>query len=209
MIELHTIATANSTKTSIMLEECGLEYEVKHLDMAGGVHKSAEYLAMNPVGKMPVIVDHDGAGGKPVTVFETLAIAVYCCDKAGKMMPGNAATRASAWEWAVACVTNLAPALSFLFQLARAVPDSSGPTIEYIVGRADRLFKEIGLRLSKAEYLAGEYCFADVQVYPVAATSEMRMPDGLAPYPNIHRWCDALPLRPAVVRGINVMPPLG
>ena len=209
MIELHAIATANGTKTSIMLEECGLEYEVKLLDMAGGAHKSDEYLAMNPVGKMPVIVDHDGAGGKPVTVFETLAIAAYCCDKSGKMMPGDAAARASAWEWAAACATNLAPALSFQFQLARAVPDSSGPAIEYIVGQADRLFKAIDLRLSEAEYLAGEYCFADVQVYPVAATSGMRMPDGLAPYPNIRRWCEAVALRPAVVRGMNVMPPLG
>ena len=209
MIELHAIATANGQKAAIMLEECGLDYEVKLLDMAGGAHKSDEYLAMNPVGKMPVIVDRDSEGGKPVTVFETLAIALYACDKSGKMMPKDAAGRAAAWEWAAACATNLAPALSFQFQLTRAVPDTSGPAIEYIVGQAARLLKAIDTRLGDAEYLAGEYSFADVQVYPVAATSGMRMPEGLAPYPNIRRWCDAVAARPAVTRGMNVMPPLG
>ena len=209
MIELHAIATANGTKTAIMLEECGLDYEIKLLDMAGGAHKTDAYLAMNPVGKMPVIVDRHGPGGKPVTVFETLAIAAYACDKSGKMMPRDAAARAAAWAWAAACATNLAPALSFQFQLARAVPDTSGPAIEYILGQAARLFKAIDVRLGEAEYLAGEYCFADVQVYPVAATSGARMPDGLTPYPNIQRWCDAVAARPAVTRGMNAMPPLG
>ncbi len=209
MIELHAIATANGQKAAIMLEECGLDYEVKLLDMAGGAHRSEEYLAMNPVGKMPVIVDRDGPGGKAVTVFETLAIAAYACDKSGKMMPGDAAARAAAWEWAAACATNLAPALSFQYQLTRAVPDTSGPSIEYILGQAARLFKALDTRLGDAEYLAAEYSFADVQVYPVAATSGMRMPEGLAPYPNIRRWCDAVAARPGVTRGMNVMPPLG
>ena len=209
MIELHAIATANGQKAAIMLEECGLDYEVKLLDMAGGAHRSEEYLAMNPVGKMPVIVDRDGPGGKAVTVFETLAIAAYACDKSGKMMPGDAAARAAAWEWAAACATNLAPALSFQYQLTRAVPDTSGPSIEYILGQAARQFKALDTRLGDAEYLAAEYSFADVQVYPVAATSGMRMPEGLAPYPNIRRWCDAVAARPGVTRGMNVMPPLG
>ena len=86
---------------------------------------------------------------------------------------------------------------------------TSGPAIEYILGQAARLFKAIDVRLGEAEYLAGEYCFADVQVYPVAATSGARMPDGLTPYPNIQRWCDAVAARPAVTRGMNAMPPLG
>ena len=209
MIELHAIATANGQKAAIMLEECGLDYEVKLLDMGGRRAPVRGILGDEPGRQDAGHRRRDGPGGKAVTVFETLAIAAYACDKSGKMMPGDAAARAAAWEWAAACATNLAPALSFQYQLTRAVPDTSGPSIEYILGQAARLFKALDTRLGDAEYLAAEYSFADVQVYPVAATSGMRMPEGLAPYPNIRRWCDAVAARPGVTRGMNVMPPLG
>ncbi len=209
MIDLYAVGTANGQKAAVMLEETGCAYEIQPFDMMKGDHLATPYLAINPIGKIPAIIDRDGPGGREVTVFETLAIALYLCEKSGKLMPSDAVARALAWEWACVATANLAPALSYQFQFTRNLPDTSGPSIEYLLGQADRFFKAIDGRLAEAVYVAGEFSFADVQIYPIAATSDGRLPDGLAPYPNVRRWCDSVAARPAVERGMGAMPPLG
>lgn len=209
MIDLYAIGTNNGQLAAIMLEETGCAYAVKVLDMMKGEHRAAPFLAINPVGKIPAIVDHDGPGGEAVTVFETLAIALYLCDKTGTLMPADLASRALAYKWAAVSAANLAPTLSVQFQLRRNVPDTSGPSLEYLDTQVDRFLTAFDNRLAEAEYLAVEFSFADVQVYTIAASLGPRLPKGFEPYPNIRRWCDAVGARPAVQRGMNAFPPLG
>ena len=209
MIDLYAIGTSNGQLAAIMLEETGCAYTLQPLDMMKGEHRAPRFLAINPVGKIPAIVDRDGPGGETVTVFETLAIALYLCDKTGKLMPADLAGRALAYKWATVAAADLAPALSAQFQLRRSVPDTSGPSIEYLDTQVDRFLTVFDNRLAAAEYLAGEFSFADVQVYAGTATLGPRLPKGLEPYPNIQCWCDAVGARPAVQRGMNAMPPLG
>jgi GST-like protein len=189
-----------------MLEETGCAYAVKILDMTKGEHRAPPYLAINPVGKIPAIVDHDGPGGGTVTVFETMAIALYLCDKTGKLMPTDLADRALAYKWAAVAAANLTPTLSAISQLRRNAPDTSGPSIEYLNTQVNRYFATFENRLAEADYLAGEFSFADVQAYPIVAP---RLPTGLEPCSNLQRWCDAVGARPAVRRGMNALPPLG
>lgn len=208
MIDLYAIGTNNGQLAAIMLEETGCAYTPRPLDLKKGEHRAPAFLAINPVGKIPAIVDRDGPGGETVTVFETLAIALYLCDKTGKLMPADLANRALAYKWAAVAAANLAPTMSIQFQLRRNVPDTSGPSREYLGTQVDRYLATFENRLAEAEYLAGEFSFADVQVYPIVVSVAPYLDKGLEPYPNLQRWCDAVRARPAVERGMNALPPL-
>lgn len=208
MIDLYAIGTNNGQLAAIMLEETGCKYTLQPLNMMKGEHRQAPFLAINPVGKIPAIVDHAGEGGEDVTVFETLAIALYLCDKTGKLMPADLANRALAYKWAAVGAADLAPTLSAMFQLRRNVPDSCGPSLEFLDTQIDRFLTAFDNRLADAEYLAGEFSFADVQVYPIVVSLIPRLPKGLEPYPNIKRWSDTVGARAAVQRGMNALPPL-
>jgi GST-like protein len=208
MIDLYAIGTNNGQLAAIMLEETGCPYTHQPLDMMKGAHREPAYLAINPVGKIPAIVDHDGPDGETVTVFETLAIALYLCDKTGKLMPSDLANRALAYKWAAVAAADLAPTMSVMFQLRRNVSDTCGPSIEYLGTQVDRYLATFEGRLAEADYLAGEFSFADVQVYPIVAGVTPNLPKGLEPYPNLQRWSDAVRARPAVERGMTALPPL-
>lgn len=208
MIDLYAIGTNNGQLAAIMLEETGCAYTHQPLDMMKGEHREAPFLAINPVGKIPAIIDHDGPGGETVTVFETLAIALYLCDKTGKLMPADLANRALAYKWAAVAAADLAPTMSVMFQLRRNVSDTCDPSIEYLGTQVDRYLAAFEGRLAETDYLAGEFSFADVQVYPIVASVAPYLDKGLEPYPNIQRWTDAVGARPAVERGMNALPPL-
>ncbi len=143
MIDVYGIGTANGQKAAIMLEETACEYEIKIVDMFKGEHLAEPFLSLNPIGKIPAIVDRNGEGGKSVTVFETLAIALYLCDKTGHMIPKDARARAEAWEWACVAATDLSPVLSIQFQLTRNIPDHCEPANEYLFTQATRFLKAV------------------------------------------------------------------
>ena len=209
MIDLYAIGTFNGRLAAIMLEETECAYTVQPLDMSKGEHLAPPFLAINPVGKIPAIIDHDGPDGETVTVFETLAIALYLCDKSGKLMPADLAGRAHAYKWATVVAADLAPTLSAQFQIRRNAPDTCGPSVEYLDRQVDRFLTAFDGRLAEADYLAGGFSFADVQLYALALNLGRNLPKGLEPYPNIQRWCDAVGARPAVQRGMDALPPLG
>ncbi|MBM3502960.1 MAG: glutathione S-transferase family protein [Alphaproteobacteria bacterium] len=209
MIDFFGFGTANGQKVAIMLEETGLPYTLKPLDMMKGAHKSPEYLAVNPVGKMPAIVDHDGPGGKPLKVFETLAICLYLGEKSGKLIPVGLAERALAYEWSCVVLSDLGPAFSAQFNLKNLKADTTA-AVDYYVQLVHRFLRVLDERLAAAPYLAGaEYSYADVQLYPVITVSGKRLGEnGLAPYKHILGWRDRVSQRPAVKRGEAVLPGL-
>jgi GSH-dependent disulfide-bond oxidoreductase len=211
MIELHTTPTANGYKASIMLEETGLPYEVTNYDLVKGEHLKPHYLAMNPVGRMPMIVDHDimmdsgGAGGKPLTVYGTTAIVLYLADKSRRFMPHDAVGRAHVYEWLGIVSSDIAPAYSGQFVFNVIAPEKQAWAREFYDKLCLRMLAVMEQQLGRTEFLAGaEYTIADVLAYPVAAVSMKRFPGDLSGHPNIARWAQVVGSRPAVQRGMKV-----
>ena len=204
MIDLHTTATANGYKASIMLEEVGLPYRVIDYDLVKGEHMKAEYLALNPVGRVPTIVDHDGTDG-PVSVYGTPAILLYLAERTGRLLPTSAAARAKAYEWLGIVSSDLAPAYSGQFVFNVIAPEKNAWAIEFYDKLCLRLLAPLESRLGTSRFLAGDdYSIADVIAYPVAAVSMKRFPGGLDAHPGIARWASEVGARPAVQRGMKV-----
>jgi len=204
MIDLHTTATANGYKASIMLEEVGLPYRVIDYDLVKGEHMKPEYLALNPVGRVPTIVDHDTADA-PVSVYGTPAILLYLAEKTGKLLPASSAERAKAYEWLGIVSSDLAPAYSGQFVFNVIAPDKNAWAIDFYDRLCLRLLGPLESRLGTSRFLAGDsYSIADVIAYPVAAVSMKRFPGGLGAHPHIARWTAEVGARPAVQRGMKI-----
>lgn len=207
MIEVYLVPTANGQKVAILLEELGLPYEAHHVVRAVGDPPTAAYLRISPLGKYPAIVDR-GAGGGPLRVFETMAIALYLTEKAGQLLPTNLAERSQAHAWASVAATNLTPTMATQYFLTlRATRDVREAT-DWVVGEAHRCLAAIDSRLGSVPYLAGDaFSYADVLTYPLMATSVQRLDGGFEPYRNIARWFEQVAARPAVQRGMKAASP--
>jgi GST-like protein len=209
MIDFYGYGTANGHKVALMLEETGLPYTFHYADMAKGAHLTADYLKVNPIGKIPAIVDHDGPGGKPLSVFETQVIAQYLAEKSGKLMPKDFATRTIAAEWATHITANLAPAFSAQFYITSRLKGENPTALEYYVGQIHRCIKPIEARLGEMPYMTGTDCsYVDVLLYPMMVVSGARLANGgLDPYPNIKAWVAKMGERPGIQRGMAVIKP--
>ncbi len=203
MIDFYVVPTANGQKGAIMLEESGLAYRAHRVRRNVGAPPTPDYLRINPIGKYPSIVDEDGPGGTPITVFETLAIALYLAEKTGRLLPADPSERAAAHIWASVANTGLTPLMGtqYFLQL-RASTDVSEVT-EWVLSEVQRYLVAMNQRLGEAQYLAGDtYSLADVMTYPVLATSVQRLEEGFSAYDNIGRWVEEVSRRPAVIRGL-------
>jgi GST-like protein len=156
------------------------------------------------MGKYPTLVDKDAPGG-PLTVFETLAIALYLIEKTGRLIPTDPKTRAAAHQWAALAASDLTPAMATQYFLTlRAKTDVSEAT-EWVLSEIDRFLTAIDGRLGEVPYLAGDtYSYADVLTYPLMATSVQRLEGGHTTYSNITRWAETVGARDAVQKGMAV-----
>jgi GST-like protein len=204
MIELYTWGTPNGRKVSVMLEECGLRYNVHRIDIGKGDQFAPEYLAINPNGKIPSIVDPDGPDGAPIAMMESGAILVYLADKTGRFLPASARGRYVALQWLMFQMGHVGPMYGQVHHFLRAAKVEVPYAIERYVKEKDRLYGVLDRRLGEAPFLAGdEYTIADIATYPWVARHEWHKTD-LAIYPNVKRWFDAIGARPAVQRGMAV-----
>jgi len=204
MIELYTWGTPNGRKVSVMLEECGLRYNVHRIDIGKGDQFAPEYLKLNPNGKIPSIVDPDGPDGAPIALMESGAILVYLAGKTGKFLPASARGKYAALEWLMFQMGGVGPMYGQVHHFLRAAKVEVPYAIERYVKEKDRLYGVLDRRLGEARYLAGgEYTIADIATYPWVARYEWHKTD-LATYPNVKRWFDAIGARPAVQRGMAV-----
>jgi GST-like protein len=202
MIDLFTSATANGQKVSIMLEECGLDYRVHVVDMAAGDHLAPAFLALNPAGKIPVIVDTDGPGGRQVTLAQSMAIVLYLAEKTGKLMPADPGERAEAYRYMSLVASDVSAAFSGIFAFSVLHPEPGAAA--FFRAQAQRQLRVLDQRLAESPYLAGKaFSVADILAYPVAATSSKLLADGIADYPNLSRWAAEIGARPAVRRGME------
>ncbi len=209
MIELHTTPTANGYKVSIMLEEVGLLYRVLNYNLVKGDHARPEYLALNPVGRVPLIVDDlaeaGAAAAEPVVVYGTAAILQYLADKTGRFMPQSAAGRASVHQWLGIVSSDIGPAFTGQFVFNVMAPEKQQWAIDFYNKLCLRMVGAMEQQLGKTAFLAGpDYTIADMLAYPVAAVSMQRFPGNLDGHPNIARWSAVVGARPAVQRGMKV-----
>lgn len=202
MIDLYTAATSNGLRASIMLEETGLAYRAHKLDLAKGDQKKPEFLALNPAGQIPVIVDDEGPGGRTV-LAQSGAILMYLAEKTGKMLPSSAPARQRVLEAYAAVLTDVGPALGAWLLTQRALGDKAKEAIGFLEQRLVNGLRGCDARLARSEFLAGEFSIADVALYPVTARAPQLIQDtpGLD---NFRAWVKRMAARPGVARGMQV-----
>lgn len=204
MIDLYTWATPNGHKASIMLEELGLEYRVKPVDIGNGEQFAPDYLAINPNAKIPTIVDADGPGGEPFAVFESGAILIYLAEKTGQLLPADAAGRSRVIQWLMFQVGGLGPMLGQAQHFRRFAPQPLPYAIARYTEEAARLYGVLEKRLGESEYLGdASFSIADIAAYPWVGRADWQGVE-LADLPQVRRWLDLVGGRPAVARGMRV-----
>jgi GST-like protein len=205
MIDLFTWSTPNGYKISIALEELGLPYEVHPVDIGRGEQFAPEFLAISPNNRIPAIIDRDGPGGRPLSLFESGAILLYLADKTGKLISADPAQRWAATEWLAFQIAGIGPMFGQLGHFRRYAKEKLPYAIERYTNEVNRLSRVLDGRLAKVEYLAGDYSIADIAVYPWVRRPEAYGLD-YSTLPNLSRWLTAISARPAVQRGLQIPP---
>ncbi len=203
MIDLYAAGTSNGMRARIALEECGLAYTFHPIDLAKGEQKSSTFLAMNPNGQIPVIVDGDGPGGKPVTVSQSVAVLMYCAEKSGKFLPKDSAARPAFWQALASAGSDMSAMVTAIFTLSRA-KEQHGPAIEVFRSMWKNYMTVWEEKLGRQRYAAGaEVTIADFALYGLIARARMSQPAMVEGYPQIARWADEMAARPAVQKAMK------
>jgi len=202
VIDLYTWSTPNGRKVSIMLEECGLAYTVHAVDITQGRQFLPEFMAVNPNGKIPAIVDV-GADGSALKVFESGAILIYLAEKTGRFLPDSGPQRYAVLQWLMFQMGGVGPMFGQTHHFLRFAPQPVPYAVERYARETARLYAVLDRRLGDAEHLADTYSIADMATYPWVARHEWQHVD-LDRFPNVRRWFAALGERPAVQRGMQV-----
>ncbi len=203
MIDLYTWKTSNGRKATIMVEECGLEYELHPIDIGADDQFTPEYLAINPNGKIPAIVDSDGPVGAPYTVIESGAILMYLAEKTGLFIPPETAARYEVIQWLMFQMGNVGPIFGQVHHFLRAAKEKVPYGIERYGKECRRLYGVLDGRLEGREYLAGDVSIADFATMPWVYRHTWQELD-LADFPNVKRWYETLMARPALARGMEL-----
>ena len=201
MIDLYTASTPNGHKASVTLEELELPYEVHAINLAKNEQKAESFLALNPNGRIPVIVDREA---DDLVVFETGAIMIYLAEKTGRLLPADTAGRSRAIQWLMFQMGGVGPMMGQANVFYRYFPEKIQPAIDRYQNETRRLFEVLDRGLSKSEWLAGEeFSIADIANWCWVRTYKWSgVPvDGL---PNLRRWLDSIKERPACRRGIEI-----
>ena len=202
MIDLYSGKTPNGQKIHIMLEETGLDYNTVWINMDTGDQFTPEFLKVSPNNKIPAILDHDGPGGAPISVFESGAILIYLAEKTGQFLPAEPGPRWEVLQWLYWQMGGFGPMLGQAHHF-RAYAPQRGETHQYAIDRytneAFRLYSVLDKRLSDTEYVAGEYSIADMAIFPWCRLHG-RQGQKLDDFPNVKRWFDQVAARPAVAR---------
>ncbi|MCW6529228.1 MULTISPECIES: glutathione S-transferase N-terminal domain-containing protein [Sphingomonas] len=203
MLELLTSETPNGWKAAIMLEELGVPYKVTPISLTDRVQKEDWYVALNPNGRIPTLVDHDAGG---FAVFESGAILIYLAEKFGRFLPADAQGRSTVIQWVMWQMAGLGPMMGQATVFNRYFEEKLPAVIDRYVRESRRLLEVMDARLATRDYLAGEYSIADIACFPwVRGADWAQIPiDGLD---HLQRWRDTIAARPAVQRGLNVPEP--
>jgi GST-like protein len=203
MIDLYALTSPNVQKIFIALEELELPYNTKLVDVWKGDQFSPEFLKINPNGKVPAIVDHDGPGGKPYTVVESGAILLYLADKTGKFLPKDTRKRFDVIQWMMIQMTGVGPMFGQWTHFKLMAPKGNDYSVSRYATEVKRLFELLEKRLGEVPYLGGdEYSIADIATFPWTRNHDAQ---GVTweDNPNLARWFNAISARPAVKRALE------
>jgi GSH-dependent disulfide-bond oxidoreductase len=199
MIDFYALTSPNVQKVYIMLEECGLPYREHFIDVWKGDQFQDDFVRLNPNKKIPVIVDNEGPGGKPYTVFESGAILLYLAEKSGRFLPADMAKKYDVIQWLMIQVTGVGPMFGQWTHFKMFAPKTGN---DYAAGRytteLKRLYELLENRLGQSKFLGGdEYSIADIATFPWTRNHDahgVKWEDN----PNLARWFDTIAGRPAV-----------
>ena len=204
-LELWYWPTPNGWKVSIALEEMGLPYEVKPVNIGAGEQFTPEFLAISPNNRMPALVDPEGPDGKPLSIFESGAILQYLANKSGQFYPTDIRARAEVDQWLFWQVGGLGPMAGQTHHFRQYAPAliKDQRQIAYGVRRytdeTNRLYGVLNKRLADRDCVAGDYSIADMAIYPWAKLWKMQQ-QKLEDFPNMAAWLERIDARPAVQR---------
>jgi GST-like protein len=205
MIDVYSWPTPNGHKVHIMLEETGLEYRVHAINIRQGDQFSPEFLKLSPNNRIPAIVDSDGPGGKPISLFESGAILLYLASKSGRFLPVDMHERWACVQWLMWQMGGIGPMFGQSNHFRRYAREKISYAIERYTNEANRLTRVLDRRLAESRFVAcDEYTIADIAIFPWMRGAENRGVN-LDEYPNVKRWFEQIDLRPAVQRGLKVL----
>ena len=204
MIDLYTWGTPNGRKISIALEELDLSYKLHPVDITSGEQFGAEFLALNPNNKIPVIRDSDGPDAHPITLFESGAILVYLADKTQRLLPAAGSVRYETIQWLMFQMGGVGPMFGQTHHFRRYAAEQKY-SLERYTTKTHRIYRVLDGKLAQSEFVAGDvYSIADIAIYPWVARFELHQLEW-ASVPNVKRWYDTVGARPAVKRGMEVL----
>ncbi|WP_449414665.1 glutathione S-transferase N-terminal domain-containing protein [Ochrobactrum teleogrylli] len=202
-IELYYWPTPNGVKISIMLEELGVPYEVKYVNIGKGDQFKPDFLKIAPNNRMPAIIDPEGPGGEPISVFESGAILQYLGRKFGKFYPTDERKRVAIDEWLMWQMGGLGPMSGQAGHFRLYAPEKVQYGIDRYTNEVNRLYGVLNRQLEGKDYITGEYSIADMaSIGWVNAFKNYEQ--NLDDFPNVKRWHETMNARPAVARGLLV-----
>lgn len=212
MIDLYYWTTPNGHKVTIFLEETGLPYTVKPINIGRGEQFEPAFLAVAPNNRIPAIVDRDPAdGGERIPIFESGAILIYLAAKTGRFLPRETRAWVDVLQWLMWQKAGLGPMAGQNHHFSQYAPEKLPYAINRYVKETARLYAVLNKRLADREFVAGEYSIADMACYPWTVPHE-RQGQNLDDFPHLKRWFHAIKDRPAVRRAyelakrVNVKP---
>jgi len=202
-IELHYWPTPNGFKITIFLEEAGIPYEVHYVNIGRGDQFKPEFLKISPNNRMPAIIDPEGPGGEPISVFESGAILQYLGRKFGQFYPSEERARVEVEQWLFWQMGGLGPMAGQAHHFRNYAKEKIEYAIKRYTDECHRLYGVMNKRLADRDFLAGDYSIADMACIGWVRSYEGQGQD-LNEFPNLKRWFDTMMARPAVQRGIAV-----
>jgi GST-like protein len=204
VIDLYAAKSSNSQRVAIMLEECAIPYLVRRVDLAQGEQRSEQFLALNPAGAVPVIVDPAGPGGGPLTLTQSGAILLYLAMKTGRFFPQEPALRAVAFQWFMFATSDFASFSTMIFLNSVVLPDRSPANGAFFEERLSRYLAIANAQLGRHRHLAEELSIADFALYPIVRVRHALV-ERAGDLAHLVRWADELAARPGVARGMAAM----
>lgn len=207
MIDFYTWTTPNGRKVSILLEELGVPYKVRPVNLPEKEQRKPDFLAISPNGRIPAIVDHDVAG-EPLAVFESGAILIHLAEKHDRFLSRDPRVRARTLEWLMFQMSAIGPFLGQVNYWMNTAEEKSPPALQRYLSESVSMIEVFDGGLAGEEFIAGEYSIADMAAYPWIAAAwgpfTAMMPEKVAAMPDITAWLERLGAREAVQRGMAV-----
>ncbi len=204
MIDLFYWPTPNGQKISILLEELGLNYQVKAVNILQGDQFSPGFLAVNPNNKIPAITDPDGPDGLPITIFESGAIMIYLAEKHGRFLGHGPRQRFEILQWLAVQLSGIGPMFGQCGHFLGYAPEKLPYAIDRYKNETIRLYRVLDRHLASSEFLGGVYSIADMATWPWIHVRWLHQID-IDQFPNVKRWYEQISARGAVTRGSSVL----